>query len=254
MEILSFTVNHQEEKYEAAVGENLVLSWECSGCEGCVLYPYNWEVKEKGSLTVSVYRPTIFLLRAYNELTSVQKEITVTMGAQEQLHKISVSPKGETEAGEETQFLFDISHTNYGYLDHGIGRVEGDSYRRVLRENYSIYRYRILSNGRNGIDYQEQGVKAGRGDALALDRLRYTLARRQNTREYTVDWRVENHEGAEVLLKVSDQKTELSKDPGGCITFKRPDSGAVCTLSVHCRREDGEEISFESIYPFEAKG
>ncbi|MCM1121508.1 MAG: hypothetical protein NC416_02885 [Eubacterium sp.] len=257
MEIAYFTINNKEvdeNGYQAATGEKVKLSWKCDGCDACVIYPYGWKRETEGSMEICVYQPMTFLLRAHNHEGSVQREIHVKINGQEQLESVSVSPQGPVEAGKEITFQFCVKNTNYGYLDHGIGRVEGNSYTQLLRDNYSVYRYSILSGSTDATTLQEQMIKAGRSDALALDRLKYILMREGNSQTYLIDWRIVNHGEADVLLEVtgqSKQPPEVSyHEASGYQTFQR-EGGDICTLSVQCRTTEGEEIHFSSIYPFE---
>ena len=58
-----------------------------------------------------------------------------------------MSPAGPAGSGEETKFDFQLIKTAFGYLDHGIGRVEGRSGSYVLKNQYTVYRYDILTAG-----------------------------------------------------------------------------------------------------------
>lgn len=255
MEILDLKINGREtgeEGYQAAVGERLALSWKCGGCDGCVIYPYGWEGGPEGSAELFAYQPMTLLFRAYDKKESVQKEIPVTLSGKECLKGVSVQPAGIVKAGEETVFSFGLEHTDFGYLDHGIGRVEGDSSRQFLRDNYSVYRYCILSGSTGRTAFQEQTVKAGRDDALALDRLRYLLTRDGESQLYRLEWRIANHGGAPVSIRISDSSEEIGSGPSGCKEWKR-EGGDVRTLSIRCRKQTGEELYFGSIYPYEIK-
>lgn len=255
MEIEYFKVNDKEiDKYLAATGEKLKLSWKCNGCDACIIYPYNWKGKPEGNMEVCVYQPMTFLLRAYNKEEGMQKEISVEINGKEQLESVRVSPQGPVQAGEETTFEFSAANTNYGYLDHGIGRVEGNSYTQLLKDNYSVYRYSILSRSTGKTAFQEQDVKAGRRDALALDRLKYVLMRDGDDQTYQLDWRIVNHCEAEVIIKVFENQSEdgaVYKGASGNEVFTRK-GGNIRTLSIQCKTKT-EKINFSSIYPFEIK-
>ncbi len=257
MEIVYFRINDREADetvHQVGTGEKVKLSWQCNGCDACVIYPYGWEQKAEGSMEVCVYQSMTFLLRAHNNEESVQREIRVEINGQEQLESVSVSPQGPVQAGQETNFQFCVKNTGYGYLDHGIGRVEGSSYTQILRDNYSVHRYSILSRSTGTTTFQEQTLKAGRSDALALDRLKYILMRDQNSQTYQIDWRVVNCNGTDVSVEVIEQPGQSPvasyHSASGREVLKREGDG-ICTLSIRCKIEPDEEINFSSVYPFE---
>lgn len=253
MEIKLFQVNKTEagDTYEASEGELLKLKWDCPGCDFCVIYPYNWKVDSIGEMDVYVYETMTLILRAVKDRVSVQKEILAKVSGGEDLRGVGVSPPGPAAAGTKTKFNFDLVKTKFGYLDHGIGRVEGDSYSQVLSHQYGIYRYDILSAGPKA-EYKEKTVKAGRSDALELQKLKYVMMQNGDERRYELSWRVVNNDGKEVIIEASDHKNTFDKSASGHASFTRT-GGETVTLSIRCDTEGKGNINFAGIYPFEVK-
>ena len=253
MEIKSFQINGEEtgDSYEASAGELLKVQWECSDCDFCVIYPYNWNIDISGELEVYVYETMTLILRAVKGRESVQKKILANVSGGEELNKVTVSPAGPVTRGTKTQFTFDQTKTGFGYLDHGIGRVEGGSYTQMLSHQYSVYRYDILS-GSQEIQFKEKTVKAGREDALGLQRLKYVVMQNGNERQYELSWRVVNNDGKDVIIEASDHQGVFDKSASGHASFTRP-GGDIVTLSIRCNAGQNGEIDFAGIYPFEVK-
>lgn len=253
MEIKSFKINGQEAKetYEAAVGQCLKLEWDCPHCDFCVIYPYNWTVNRSGQMEFYIYETMTLVLRAVKGRVSVQKEILAKVSGGEDLRGVGVSPPGPAAAETKTKFDFDLVETKYGYLDHGIGRVEGDSHSQVLSHQYGIYRYDILSAGPKA-EYKEKTVKAGRSDALELQKLKYVMMQNGDERRYELSWRVVNNDGKEVIIEASDHKNTFDKSASGHASFTRT-GGETVTLSIRCDTEGKGNINFAGIYPFEVK-
>lgn len=253
MEIKSFKINGQEAKetYEAAVGQCLKLEWDCPDCDFCVIYPYNWTVNRSGQMEFYIYETMTLVLRAVKGRDSMQKELLAKVSGEEDLKGVDVSPSGPAAAGIKTEFNFDLVKTKFGYLDHGIGRIEGDSYNGFLRHQYGIYRYNILSVAKE-IQFKEKTVKAGRSDALELQRLKYVIMQNGNERQYELSWRVVNNDGKEVIIETSDHKNTFDKNSSGRASFART-GGETVTLSIRCDTEGKGNINFAGIYPFEVK-
>lgn len=253
MEIKSFKINGADpgQTYEAAAGELLKLQWDCSDCDFCMIYPYNWKVDSNGEMEIYIYETMTVTLRAVRDRESVQKEITAKISGGEDVRGISVSPAGPSGAGEETKFDFELTKTKFGYLDHGIGRVEGSSCSYVLNHQYGMYRYDILTAGGN-ISYKEKMAKAGRSDALELQRLKYVVMQNGNEQNYELSWRIVNNDGKDVIIEASDHKTTFAKSASGHMSFSRT-GGETVTLSVRCDAGEKGKIEFTDIYPFELK-
>lgn len=255
MEIHSFKINGTEEgkTYEAVAGELLKLQWDCADCDFCVIYPYNWNMDKNGELEVCIYETMTFILRAGKDTCNetVQKKIQVNVSGGEVVKAVDVSPLGPTAAGTETKFVFDLAKTGFGYLDHGIGRVEGGSYSQILNHQYSTYRYDVLS-GRQEIQFDEKTVKAGRKDALELTRLKYVLMQNGGRQQYELSWRVENNDGKDVIIEASDQGTTFDKSASGHASFSRT-GGEIVTLSIRCDAGEKGGIYLAEVYPFEIK-
>lgn len=253
MEIKSFKINgtDPEQTYEADAGELLKLMWDCPDCDFCMIYPYNWKVDRNGELEVYIYETMTVILRAVKGRESVQKEITAKISGGEDVKEISVSPAGPVSAGEETKFDFELGKTDFGYLDHGIGRVEGNSGSYVLKNQYTVYRYDILAAG-GEIGYKEKTVKAGRSDALEIQRLKYVMMKNGNEQRYELSWRIVNNDGKDVIIEASDHKSTFAKSASGHASFTRT-GGDTVTLSIRCDAGEKGKIEFANIYPFELK-
>lgn len=253
MEIKSFKINGTGpgQIYEAAAGERLKLMWDCPDADFCMIYPYNWKVGSNGEMEVYIYETMTVILRAVKGRESVQKEITAKISGGEDVREISVAPAGPAGAGEETKFDFCLEKTNFGYLDHGIGRVEGNSGIYVLKNQYTVYRYDILAAG-GEIEYKEKAVKAGRSDALEIQRLKYVMMKNGNEQKYELLWRIANNDGKDVIIEASDHKTTFAKNASGRASFART-GGETVTLSVRCDAGEKGKIEFADIYPFVLK-
>lgn len=253
MEIKSFKINGEEagNTYEASAGELLKIQWECSDCDFCVIYPYNWNIDISGELEIYVYETMTLILRAVKGRESVQKKILANVSGGEELNKVTVSPAGPVMKGTETKFEFDQVKIGFGYLDHGIGRVEGGSYTQMLNHQYSVYRYDILS-GSQEIQLKEKTVKAGREDALELQRLKYVVMQNGNEQQYELTWRVVNNDGKDVIIKTSDHRGVFDKSASGHSSFTRT-GGDIVTLSICCNAGKSGKIDLVDIYPFEIK-
>ena len=253
MEIKSFKINGTGpgQTYEAAAGELLKLQWDCSDCDFCMIYPYNWKVDSNGEMEINIYETMTVILRAVRDSESVQKEITAKISGGEDVKSISVSPAGPTGAGEKTKFDFQLTKTAFGYLDHGIGRVEGRTASYVLKNLYAVYRYDILTAG-GEIGYKEKTGKAGRSDALEIQRLKYVMMKNGNEQKYELSWKIANNDGKDVIIEASDHKTTFAKGASGRASFART-GGEIVTLSVRCDAGEKGKIEFADIYPFELK-
>lgn len=253
MEILWFKVNGKggESSYDAALGERLSLSWKCEGVTSCIIYPYNWEVDMEGSMDLYVYETMTLILRGFKGKESVQKQILVEVKGGERLNGISAEPSAPTAADTETVLSFNLQKTNFGYLDHGIGRIEGSSCRQVLSHQYGIYRYDILSANRE-TEFKEKTVKAGRSDAAELQKLKYVMMKNGNLQQYELSWRVVNNDGKDVIIETSDHKGTYTESASGHISFSRTGGEAV-RLSIRCDAGEKGKIEFADIYPFELK-
>ena len=253
MEVKLFKINGTGpgQTYEAAAGELLKIEWDCPGCDFCIIYPYNWKVDCNGEMEIYIYETMTVILRAVKDRESVQKENTAKLSGGEDVKGISVSPAGPAGSGEETKFDFQLIKTAFGYLDHGIGRVEGRSGSYVLKNQYTVYRYDILTAG-GETGYKEKTVKAGRSDAPEIQRLKYVMMKNGNEQKYELSWRVANNDGKDVIIEASDHKTTFAKNASGRASFART-GGETVTLSVRCDAGEKGKIEFADIYPFELK-
>lgn len=253
MEIQSFKINGTEAggTYEAAAGELLKLQWDCPNCDFCLIYPYNWKVGGKGELEVYIYETMTLILRAVKDRDSVQKEIVANVSGGEELNGVLVSPSGIVSPGTTSEFTFDLTKTGFGYMDHGIGRIEGSKYCKVLRKQYGVYRYHILT-GSQEIQEKEKSVKAGTRDVLELQRLKYVMMQNGNESQYELSWRVVNNDGNDVIIEASDHQGAFDKSATGHASFTRTGEEIV-RLSIRCNAGDKGQIDFADIYPFEVK-
>lgn len=142
-----------------------------------------------------------------------------------------------------------MEKTRFGYLDHGIGRVEGDSYTQELSSQYGVYRYDILSGGKE-IKFMEKVVKAGRKDAPELQKLKYVVMKNGNKKQYELSWKVVNNDGKDVFIKRSDQEKTFKKSASGHESFTS-DKEEIVKLSIRCDVGEKGKIEFLDIYPLE---
>lgn len=155
MSIISkFTINEKNENLSVYWGEIITVEWEIAKQEGgqlkkgsqefATLYPYGWKLTErKGRMDIPVYEGMELILRAKgDDGKSEQQSLTAAVKegkASAELTIMLQSPRNEKEP--YASLLIDYKNAAYGYLNRGVGRVEGTEVSLYADSAGKIYRF-----------------------------------------------------------------------------------------------------------------